>query len=236
MNDGALAYAIGRCEIEVPPGSMMILRGGIEHATRMSSGLRAGSVWLGDATVAAIAAAMGRGPAPDPMVLPASSRLVALGSLLQAEASNDDRGSVLAVEALSEAFAVEVLRACGAPSRRTPHDPRIARVVDRIRSEYREPLCVDDLARSAGMSRYHFSRVFCDQIGASPYRFLQDTRVERALELLRSGRHSVTAVAFEVGFSDVGRFGRAFRRRFGCSPSEAKTRAARFAERSARTA
>ena len=236
MTEGTLGYDIARQQIDVPSGSMMVLRGGIEHATRMSAGLRAGSVWLGADTLASIAGAMGASPAPDPMVAPASPRLVALGMLLQSEALGDQVGSVLAVEALSEAFAVEVLRSCGAPLHRTARDARIARAVDRIRSEYRDALSVDDLARSAGMSRYHFSRVFCDQIGASPYRFLQDTRVDRAAELLRSGRRSVTEAALEVGFQDLGRFGRAFRRRFGCTPSEIATRGARFAERSARIA
>jgi AraC-like DNA-binding protein len=236
VGEGALAYSIGRREVEVPAGSMMVLRYGIEHATRMSSGLRAGSVWLGSEMVAAVAAAVGCGPAPDPMVIPAAPRLVALGEMLQAEAANDDPGATLAVEALSEAFAVGLIRSFGGPATTRARDPRIGLAIDRIRSSYGEPLSVGDLARSAGMSRYHFSRVFCDHVGSSPYRYLQDTRVERAAELLRSGRRSVTEVALTVGFQDLGRFGRAFRRRFGCAPSELAPRGARSAERSARSA
>lgn len=234
--DRAVAYRIGRRELEVPAGSTMVLPGGIQHSTGMERGLRAGSVWLGDETVAAVADAMGVGPWPDPMVLPTSARLVALGELMQAEAARDDAGSLLAIEALAEAFAVELLRSCGAREMAGSRDPRIGRALDLIRSAYAEPLAVDDMARAAGMSRYHFSRLFRSQTGVSPYRFLQDTRVERAAELLRAGRRSVTEVALSVGFRDLGRFGRAFRRRHGCAPSEATRRAARFAERSARSA
>ena len=47
--------------------------------------------------------------------------------------------------------------------------------------------------------------------GKAPYAYLIDLRVQRAAELLRAGRSSVTEAAFAVGFSDLGRFARAFR-------------------------
>jgi len=236
VGSGEVTYAIGRRELRVPPGSAMVLPRGIEHATAMGHGARAGSVWLGGGMVGAVARAMAGCPSPDPMVVRTTDRLARIGELLQAEAGNGDPGSVLAVEALSEAFAVETLRCTGSGDAPAASDPRIRIAVDHIRSSHAEPLGVDELARSAGMSRYHFSRVFRAQMGASPYRFLQDTRVERAAELLRSGRHSVTEVALAVGFRDLGRFGIAFRRRFGCTPSAMATRRARTDQRSARSA
>jgi AraC family transcriptional regulator len=69
------------------------------------------------------------------------------------------------------------------------------------------------------MSRYHFSRSFRAELGISPYQWLLQKRVEHAAALLRRRRVSVTEAAFEVGFSDLSRFARAFRDQFGCPPS-----------------
>ncbi|MCA9620465.1 MAG: helix-turn-helix transcriptional regulator, partial [Myxococcales bacterium] len=98
-------------------------------------------------------------------------------------------------------------------------DPRIRRAADAVEARFADALTVDDLARIAGMSRFHFCRQFRGQMGVSPYQHLVATRVRRAAELLRRGRYSVTETAFEVGFSDPGRFARAFRRHMGCAPS-----------------
>jgi AraC-like DNA-binding protein len=80
-------------------------------------------------------------------------------------------------------------------------------------------LSIDDLARTARMSRFHFSRVFRDEVGKSPYQLLVETRIERAQALLKSGQ-AVTEAALSVGFMDLSRFSKAFRRQVGCSPSE----------------
>jgi transcriptional regulator GlxA family with amidase domain len=106
---------------------------------------------------------------------------------------------------------------------------RVSLSLDHIHSAYAEPLTVDDLARSAGMSRFHFSRLFHEQVGDAPYRYLLRVRIARAAELLRGGRHSVTEAALAVGFQDLGRFRRLFRREIGCRPSEVARRSARFA-------
>ena len=80
------------------------------------------------------------------------------------------------------------------------------------------------LARTARMSRFHVGRLFRAQVGTSPSRLLLRTRIERAAELRRAGRCGVTEAALTVGFRDLGRFGRAFRERFGCAPGEMRGR------------
>jgi AraC-like DNA-binding protein len=85
---------------------------------------------------------------------------------------------------------------------------------------------VADLAAAAGMSRFHFSRVFRDETGSSPYAYLVDRRLERAAARLRAGGCSVTTAALDAGFRDLGRFARAFRARFGVTASAFASRAA----------
>jgi AraC-like DNA-binding protein len=230
--EGRATYRVGRRTIDVDRGCALMLPAEAEHETRIEPGTRAGSLWLDRALVAGVSSAVGLRAVPEPTLLSDATRVVQLGQLIRAEAAGDDPGRLLAIEALSEALLVAVLRAAGAPGSATPVDPRIGAAVDRIASEYAEPLSIADLAGTAGMSRYHFSRQFRQQVGESPYRYLVRTRVERAAELLRASR-TVTEAAFEVGFRDLGRFSRAFRSRFDVTPS---AYAATTAARSARSA
>lgn len=82
-----------------------------------------------------------------------------------------------------------------------------------------DDLCVAAMARRAGYSEAHFSRLFSAVAGESPASWLTGRRVTRAAERLRSGRTHVLDVALECGFADVTTFARAFRRRTGLSPS-----------------
>jgi AraC family transcriptional regulator len=99
-------------------------------------------------------------------------------------------------------------------------DPRVSASLDRIHLRYAEPLTVQDLARDVGMSRFRFTRLFREQVGEAPYRYLIRVRIAKAAELLRSGRHGVSEAAFTVGFRDLGRFRYMFRREVGWLPGK----------------
>jgi AraC-like DNA-binding protein len=122
----------------------------------------------------------------------------------------------------AEAMIVYALRAGRREPRtiRRPRDPRIRAALDAMNARYAEPLTVDDLARAAAMSRFHFSRLFRDEVGEAPYQHLLRVRVARAAELLQNGRTSVTEAALAVGFHDFSRFSRTFRRFIGRLPVE----------------
>ncbi len=78
---------------------------------------------------------------------------------------------------------------------------------------------VASLARTAGMSRAHFSRRFKSTTGLSPHAYLILLRVEAAKRLLANGA-SIAATASEVGFSDQSHFARTFRRFSGATPAQ----------------
>jgi AraC-like DNA-binding protein len=89
-----------------------------------------------------------------------------------------------------------------------------------VHARLTDDVSIDEMARAAGMSRFHFSGRFREATGISPYAFILRTRVERAAELLHRGRRSVTEAAFESGFHDLGRFRHAFRAAHGVSPAD----------------
>ena len=76
------------------------------------------------------------------------------------------------------------------------------------------------LAAMAGMSRSHFSRTFHAVAGLALRDYVRDLRLKRAYELMRTPGMSLTAVAVAAGFYDLPHFNKAFRRRFGMSPTE----------------
>ncbi len=74
------------------------------------------------------------------------------------------------------------------------------------------------LARRAGLSTFHFLRVFSRVLGVTPHQYLLAARLRRAAALLAHPDRPVTDVAFEVGFGDLSHFARTFRRSVGVSP------------------
>lgn len=215
-----MRYRIGRRHWDVGVGQAVLVPAHVEHVTELHHDLQAVSLWLDRDLVREVGAAFDAGEAA-PFVIDDATRLARLGQLLLDEAEATDPGRLLAADALAEALCVQLARGVRStmPATASGVDPRVARAVDHVHAAYAEPLTVEDLAHTAGMSRFHFSRLFREQVGLSPYQFLMKTRVERAADLLRGGRRSVTEAACEVGFYDLGRFSRAFRRQMGQPPS-----------------
>jgi AraC-like DNA-binding protein len=84
-----------------------------------------------------------------------------------------------------------------------------------------------DLAAAAGTSPFHFVRLFKRETGVTPYRYVLQARIRRAVGLLAETSRSVTEIAFDVGFGDLSNFLNAFRREIGCSPRQYRLALAR---------
>ena len=97
---------------------------------------------------------------------------------------------------------------------------RMQRVLDHIERHLDDDLGLDGLAEVAGCSKYHFHRQFTATFGVSVHRYVQLARMKRASYRLayRDGQ-SVTEVALDAGYDAPDAFARAFRQRFGQSPS-----------------
>lgn len=113
-----------------------------------------------------------------------------------------------------------------APVQRAPGDVlvHLRRARDRIDRHYAEPLDLEGLARTAGISKFHFHRLFTATYGRTPAAYLSERRIERAQDLLRATNLTVTEVCHAVGFSSLGSFSTRFRQITGESPRDFQQR------------
>jgi len=100
-----------------------------------------------------------------------------------------------------------------------PPARHLLRAKDLADARYFEPLGVDDMARTAGLSRAHFSREFRRAFGESPHAYLLTRRLERAAALLRMTDRSVADICLSVGLQSIGSFTTSFTRTYGISPT-----------------
>src|SRR5262245_64189443 len=101
---------------------------------------------------------------------------------------------------------------------------RLCRARDFLRAHHAEALRLETAARQAGLSRFHFLRLFRETFGETPHAFLTRVRLDQAKRLLEHDHASVTDVCLEVGFQSLGSFSSLFARRVGCPPSEWRRR------------
>lgn len=89
-----------------------------------------------------------------------------------------------------------------------------------------EDIALESLAAAAGLSLFHFLRVFAQVLGVTPHQYLVRCRLRHAARLLADDDRPVTDVALDVGFADLSNFVRTFHRAAGASPRDFR-RAAR---------
>lgn len=95
---------------------------------------------------------------------------------------------------------------------------RIQTMLTFIRQNYREKLSLEDIARSASISKSECLRCFRTGIDRTPFEYLQDYRIEMAERLLRTTDDSILDIALQTGFSNSAYFGKIFREVHGISP------------------
>ena len=97
---------------------------------------------------------------------------------------------------------------------------RLKRVLEYIEVNLSSDIHLNDLAETAGLSAFHFARLFKQSTGVSPHQYLLQRRLERAKELLRKPSMSLSEVGLESGFADQSHFTNVFRRFVGATPSK----------------
>jgi AraC-like DNA-binding protein len=86
-------------------------------------------------------------------------------------------------------------------------------------THFEEPLTLDETARLAHLSKFHFLRLFRDAYHETPLRYLRRRRLEAATRLLTHTQIPVTDICFRVGYESLGSFSSLFRRFTGESPA-----------------
>jgi AraC family transcriptional regulator len=135
-------------------------------------------------------------------------------------------GSEVMYESLARVFLVKLLQRYGEERHEALEFSRgftarhYKRVLDHVEANFGQPITIEALADVAALSPAHFSRLFKDVIGDSPYQFVMDYRVEQAKKMLGDRERPLIDVALSCGFSDQPHFNRIFKRLTGATPKE----------------
>ncbi len=95
---------------------------------------------------------------------------------------------------------------------------RVEKVIAILKRDLAGPPLLEEIGRSVGCSAFHLSRTFSAATGMTIPQYLRQLRMDRAAELLKSGKFNVTETALEVGYSSLSHFSLAFHETFGCCP------------------
>jgi AraC family transcriptional regulator len=156
---------------------------------------------------------------PDPLIYQ-----IALA--LKATLQSDGMCCNLYADSMATALSAHLLQHYSAPkSAIRDYEPglpkhKLQRVIEFIMDHLAEDLLLAAIAQEVGMSQYHFSRLFKQATGLSPYQYVIQCRIEHGKFLLLQGRMKISEVASAVGFADQSQFTRHFKRYFGVTPKE----------------
>jgi AraC-like DNA-binding protein len=95
---------------------------------------------------------------------------------------------------------------------------RVVRTKEILMRDLANPPTLEMLGQEVGCSPFYLSRIFSREVGLTIPQYLRNKRMERAADLLRSGRYNVTEAATEVGYSSLSHFSKAFCETIGCCP------------------
>ncbi|MFI6347451.1 helix-turn-helix domain-containing protein [Streptomyces sp. NPDC050560] len=106
------------------------------------------------------------------------------------------------------------------PRRGALHPQRLQAVTGYMRRHLSSRITLDDMARQVLLSRYYFTRQFAAATGKTPFRYLNELRMESACRQLVTDNESIALVGRRCGFTNSQTFSRMFRKHMGCSPSQ----------------
>jgi len=157
---------------------------------------------------------------------------LALADMLIAELCAPAAGGSLLVDSLAQSLSICLIRdhhLHPTPARDTCTGHGLTQAQQRRALDFIEAhLSVDfelaDLARTAGVSAYHFIRCFKSSFGASPYQFVMRKRLDQVVELLRATHMPLAEIALTCGFSDQAHMTRAVKKGMGLTPGEVRKR------------
>ncbi len=207
---------------EVPENGAYLVRGGVEHRLvaftketthfvflvftdeNLDNPLRRATCWQQPFHIL---------PAAHPLKLP-------LEGLIQ-ELAMPDAWQRETVTAYIRAACATLSRLSEKPVTRTALDrhPSVERAMQLIKSRLDHPWRLDELARLSGISRQHLIELFRSECGRSPMQYLLQLRLDEARRQLKHTGKSVTAIAYDLGFSSSQHLSSAYRKNFGHTPS-----------------
>jgi AraC family transcriptional regulator len=219
VRKGSFGYRARGASFELVAGSLLIGHPGDEYLCTHDHvvGDECLSVHLAPELVETLGA---RGEVWRIGAVPPLPELMVLGELAQAAAEGrsglglDELGLWLAARFVSVVSGRERTEPAGAARDRR-------RAVDAalwIDANSHEEIDLERAASEAGLSAFHFLRLFAKVLGVTPHQYLLRSRLRHAARLLADEERSITEIAFGVGFGDLSNFVRTFHRAAGVSP------------------
>jgi AraC-like DNA-binding protein len=218
VRKGSFGYRVRGKSFELVTGSLLVGHPGDEYVCTHDHavGDECLSIHLSPELVDELGA---RGPEWRAGALPPLPELVVLGELAQSSAQGDCDASLGELGMWLAARFTALLGREARATRATARDRRRAvEAAGWIDAHAHEEVGLGDAAREAGLSPYHFLRLFAKVLGVTPHQYLVRARLRRAARLLADDTRSITEVAFGVGFGDLSNFVRTFHRAAGISP------------------
>jgi AraC family transcriptional regulator len=216
---GSFGYRVGGRSFELVAGSALVGRAGDEYMCTHDH--VCGDDCLTFHLAPALAASLDdRAETWRSGGVPPLPELMVLGELAQAAAAG---GSDVGLDEIGHLFAARFVALVSGRKRHAPaagaRDRR--RAVEAalwIEAHAADAIDLDAAAGEAGLSPFHFLRLFAGVLGVTPHQYLVRSRLRRAARLLAEGAGSITEIAFDVGFGDLSNFVRSFHRAAGVSP------------------
>ncbi|WNZ25698.1 helix-turn-helix transcriptional regulator [Leptolyngbya sp. NK1-12] len=131
----------------------------------------------------------------------------------------------LYVESLANLLAVHLLRQYSTLRSRVVLQEgglgsrQLVQVADYINAHLEQDIKLADLAAVAGISQFHFSRLFKQSLGVAPHQYLLQQRIERAKQLLTTSTLEIAEIALQCGFNSQSHLGKHFRAVTGVTPN-----------------
>lgn len=153
-----------------------------------------------------------------------SDTLLFLINCFMDEHKNNQAGSKFIMDSLTTQMSIILLRELKSNlilnERNKDYDERnnIRKVIDFFREHLDCDYPLEEILEIVHFSPYHFIRIFKSEVGKTPYEYFLDMKIDRAKELLKDNRYSVTEVGFKCGFRNPSHFSAAFKKKVGVSP------------------
>ncbi len=147
-------------------------------------------------------------------VIDRAGRLRQLARWLYAERASDRADVKLARDGFLQALLGELVRLSG-----YDEQPLVDRIRSYVRQHLAAPLTVDDLATQAGLSKFHFIRMYRAASGRTPMADVRALRLDHARDLILTTRMPLKQIADQCGLGDPAHFSRVFREHLGMAPS-----------------
>jgi len=151
---------------------------------------------------------------------PPLPEIVVLGELAQSAA---DGSSDLGLDEIGQVLASRLVEVVSGKVRRSGPDAardrrRAVETALWIDANSHKPINLEDAAAEAGISPFHFLRLFSQALGVTPHQYLVRSRLRHAARRLTEDDAPITDIAYDVGFADLSNFVRTFHRAAGASP------------------